>query len=219
MLPFIMMSIESLNYYDILEVAASADQDVIYNAYQEAQKTYSLTNPDIYKIFNQKEAQDWVELIEEAYSVVGFPNSRRKYDQELNSQKAALPSLELEKQKKSIKPEQEKAVEQELPPGYGSTKISQYKITASMEELIEKNELFDGLFLKKVREYKNIDLTEFSKLTCIAIRHLYAIENNNFSVLPAAVFVRGYIVQYCRVLSLDKDKVVASFMSLLQNDN
>ena len=214
------MSAETLNYYEVLDVSSDANRDHIFEAYKKAQNTFSLSNPELYNIFNEAEAKDWLELIEEAYAVVGFPNTRRVYDNELGLHlPSAMPSFELENS--SVESKSQTATELnpgESPRGYGNTSVSQYSISSSMEKMIEKQELFDGLFLKKVREYKNIDLTDFSKTTCIAIRHLYAIENNNFSVLPAIVFVRGYIIQYCRMLHLDEKKVVSSFMSLLKND-
>lgn len=212
------MAIESTDYYAVLEVTPGATQESIYSAYQNAQATYSLKNPEILKIFSQDEALAWIELIEEAYAVIGSPNSRRQYDLESQGTfQTALPSFDLSNKTDHIRtPAIE---EQELPAGFAKTKISQYQVVAAMEEAIAKQELFDGLFLKKVREYKNVDLKEFSKITCIAIRHLYAIENNNFSVLPAGVFVRGYIIQYCRHLDLDEKLVAPSFMALFANDN
>ena len=206
------MGPETLDYYKILEVSPEADQEQIYFAYQRAQTTYSLSNPDIFKVFSQDEALAWLDLIEEAYAIIGSPNSRRVYDQEQRDT-TDTPSLQLDTEATPS------AQETNLPEGHGTTRVSQYLISPVMEANIEKQEVFDGLFLKKIREYKNIALTDFSKITCIAIRHLYAIENNNFSVLPAPVFVRGYIIQYCRILDLDEKKVVSSFMSLLKNDH
>jgi curved DNA-binding protein CbpA len=203
------MSLESLDYYAVLEIAPSASQDDIFKAYKQAQATYSLENSEIYKIFSYSEAVAWNELIEEAYSVIGSPNARRVYDTE--KQRILL--------NKFHHPSTPEIIETPLPAGHHKTPISQYEVSKTMEELIEKQDVFDGLFLKKIREYKNIELPDFSNHTCIAIRHLYAIENNNFSVLPAAVFVRGYIIQYCRVLGLDETKVVSSFMALFNNDH
>ncbi len=214
------MNLETIDYYAVLEVAPEATQEVIFSAYQKAQQTYSLHNPEIYKIFSPHEASAWVELIEEAYSVIGSPNSRRQYDIENKGVfQPHLPSFDFQESSLAGQTSSTDKAELPLPPGYGETKISQYPISQTMEDMIEKQDVFDGLLLKKIREYKKIDLTDFSKLTCIAIRHLYAIENNNFSVLPAAVFVRGYIIQYCRMLDLDENKVVSSFMSLLNNGN
>ncbi len=215
------MGLDTVDYYSVLDVAPQATQSDIYSAYQKAQQTYSLENPNIFKIFSKDEAMAWLDLVEEAYSVIGSPNSRREYDLENQSLfQNNLPSFELQTKKESAPQIDSSIVEKDpLPEGFGQTKLSQYPVNKSMEDLIQKQDVFDGLFLKKIREYKKIDLKQFSNSTCIAIRHLYAIENNNFSVLPAPVFVRGYIIQYCRILDLDEQKVVPSFMSLLKDEN
>ena len=198
------------NYYEVLDVPANAPQTDIYEAYLKAKDTYSMANPKIFSVFSADEASAWLQIIEEAFSIVGHPNTRRIYDQELSINDSQKPTPSINDLVNEIS-------EPELPEGHARTKASVYPIDQSMEELIKKQDIFDGLFLKKVRNYKRIDLQTFSKLTCIALRHLYAIENNNFSVLPAPVFVRGYIIQYCRLLNLPEKKVTSSFMSLLSN--
>lgn len=189
----------SWNYYEILEVQPRASEADIQEAYEKAKRTYSLKNDNIYNVFSEQEASAWLQLIEEAYSVIGHPKNRELYNQELHLGLQSSETLN-------------------VPEGYGETPLSIYPVDPQMEEVISSQDLFDGLFLKKIRLYKQVDLNEFSRKTCIAVRHLYSIENNNFSVLPAPVFVRGYIIQYCRVLGLDEKVVVSSFMSLLNNE-
>ena len=206
------MGLEKLNYYQILEVPPEASQEDIYSAYQKAQRTYSLSNPDLFQIFSQQEAKAWLELIDEAYSVIGSPNSRRVYDMEF---RATLPHHDFIET--SPPPPTPETREKPLPPGYSRTPMGEYGVSEAFEKIIQKQDVFDGPFLKKVREYKNIDLMAFSQFTCIIPRYLNAIENNNFSALPAAVFVRGYIIQYCDILGLKQEKVLPSFMTLLKN--
>ena len=204
------MQLERLNYYQILDVAPNATQESIFHAYRHARSTYSLKNPDLYKVFSPAEAKAWASLIEEAYSVLGFPNNRRAYDQDLHRAIMDHQVPEATEQKAPLEPET-------LPEGHAQTKISQYKVDKNFEEQIAREIHYDGTLLKKIREYKNIELSDFSAHTCIAIRHLYAIENNTFQALPAAVFVRGYITQYCKTLGLDSDVVIPSFMALMKN--
>lgn len=198
------MTAESWNYYEVLDVDPSATQDRIFEAYQSAKETYSLANPKILQVFSHTEALDWMNVIEEAYTIIGHPNSRRQYDVELRSRLPNHTFIESPR------------IKTQLTKTNYNPKLS-YTVDPQLEKQIAQQDIFDGLFLKKIREYKNIDLNEFSSITCIALRHLYAIENNNFSVLPAAVFVRGYIIQYCRILDLPEDKVVPSFINLLKN--
>ena len=198
----------SCNYYEVLDIPPDANQDAIDDAYKTAKKTFSLSNSNLLNTFTKEEAIDWLNMIDEAYSVIGHPNTRRVYDRKwknvFSNQSKGLHFLEESKKSKTRK-------------GLADTPISQYKVDKHMEDLITTQEVFDGSFLKKVREYKNIKLTDFSEFTCIALHYLRAIEDNNPSILPAAVFVRGYIIQYCRILGLDESKAVPSFMSQLKN--
>ena len=221
-----MESTATTNYYEILEVPTYASQSDIQYAYEKARSTYSLENPDIYKVFSAAEAQSWMQMIEEAFRVIGHPQSREIYNQELSERRRVVPADLKEFTPENKTPLAQPVIDKpasidsasELPSGMGRTVLSTYQIDPHIEGLIDNEEVFDGLFLKKIRTYKNVEQQDFSKKTCIALRHIYAIENNNFAVLPAAVFVRGYIIQYCRILNLDEHRVTPSFMSLLANE-
>ena len=210
------MDKQSWNYYEVLDVSPKVDQDVIYRAYKRAKKIFSPSNPDLFNIFTKEEILQWVNIIEEAYSVIGHPNSRRVYDMRLNSlfskHTRALNFID-------GKPEENGLKQKKPAKGLAHTRISRYKINQEMEKIISNSESFDGPFLKKIREYKNIKLPDFSELTRITIAYLKAIEKNDHSNLPAPVFVRGYIIQYCHILGLDESKVVSSYMSLLKLKN
>lgn len=68
-----------------------------------------------------------------------------------------------------------------------------------------------GLILKREREAKGLTLTELSKITRISEATLETIENNEFDALPAEVFVRGFLRNYARQLSLSTEEVIASY--------
>ncbi len=199
------------NYYEILDVSPRASQDMVYQAYKKARKTFALSNPGLLNIFTKMEARQWLGTIEEAHSVIGHPNSRRVYDMKLDSL--------FSNDSKNLKFVDKNFSETKLKPakGIGYTRVSRYKINEDMEKIISVQDHFDGSFLRKVREYKNIELTDLSEVTYITITYLQAIENHDYLSLPAPVFVRGYIVQYCHILGLDESKVVPSYMSLLKN--
>jgi|GEM_PF-1871184 len=226
--PFVMGRADLQNYYEILEVPQHASQADITSAYQRAQQTFSNDNPNLHQVFTPTEAEAWRGILDEAFQVIGHPQSREIYNQELSHVRRIVPA-DLSQFELESKPQEQQVVgvpnlppsldpEEQLPSGYGRTPISTFEIQNTMEDYIKKEEIFDGLFLKKIRIYKNVDPQAFSAKTCIALRHIYAIENNNFSVLPASVFVRGYVQQYCRILNLEEERVVPSFMSLLANE-
>lgn len=210
------MDRRSWNYYEVLDVSPQASQDIIYHAYKEAKKTFSPSSPGLLNIFTREEAYEWLNTIEEAYSVVGHPSSRRVYDEKLKflffNDTKNIDFIDGSLKKADPNPKEKKPVE-----GFAYTRISRYKINEDMERIISTQSHFDGIFLKKIREYKNIKLPDFSAITCITMAYLGAIEKNNYSRLPAPVFVRGYIIQYCHILDLNESKVVPYYISLLKN--
>ena len=50
-----------------------------------------------------------------------------------------------------------------------------------------------GPILKRVREEKNISLEEISEATKIRVKYLQAIENEQFELLPGAVYAKGFV--------------------------
>ncbi len=106
----------------------------------------------------------------------------------------------------------------QLPEGYGKTSLSTYKIDLAKEDVFAKVESMDGSFLKSVREYKNLSIERISDATRISRTYLNAVEANDYRELPAPVFVRGFIVQIARLLSLDESKVASSYLEILKSN-
>ncbi|GAB4388789.1 MAG: hypothetical protein Kow0025_10200 [Thermodesulfovibrionales bacterium] len=74
-------------------------------------------------------------------------------------------------------------------------------------------ESFTGGALAWIRERLGLDLEAVSRATKINKQYLANIEEERFSTLPPAVYVRGYVAAYARYLSLDDKKVVADYMA------
>ena len=58
--------------------------------------------------------------------------------------------------------------------------------------------LYSGPNLKKIRTILNISLEEIARETKISIRHLVNMEEENYDLLPAPVYLRGYIAKIGR---------------------
>jgi hypothetical protein len=77
---------------------------------------------------------------------------------------------------------------------------------------------YDGRFLRGVREHRGMTLEGVSDATKISVRYLKAIEENAYDSLPASTFVRGYIREFARVLTLPvPDAAVDGFMALFSH--
>ncbi|WP_413569087.1 helix-turn-helix domain-containing protein [Bdellovibrio sp. HCB117] len=204
-----MQATSRYNYYEILELTANAPQHEVSAAYERARTTYSGENPAIYTIFSEQEARELLVLIEEAYQVLGNKILRNIYDQRLLSGRASLNDLtyaSIIEASKQVFPEQK--VEKPIPT---------FKKDDAFEKEIAAKENWDGAFLQKVREYKQISVQRMSEITKINSYYVTAVEGMDPSGLPAVVFVRGYVVQIAKALGLDDKKVADSYMKNFKN--
>jgi len=69
-----------------------------------------------------------------------------------------------------------------------------------------------GPWLRAQREARGVTLAEIAEVSKISLRYLEALEQDRFDVLPAPVFVRGFLREYARVVGLDPDEVVNLFL-------
>ena len=71
---------------------------------------------------------------------------------------------------------------------------------------------FSGALLKAIREARGIDLADIAQRSKIGISHLRAIEDERWELMPATVYLRGFVVEYARTLKLDVSRVTRSFL-------
>lgn len=68
-----------------------------------------------------------------------------------------------------------------------------------------------GSYLKNAREARGLDLRDAAQQTRISIGYLKAIEEEDFSKLPGAVFVKGFLKSYAKYLQLPENEVMQRF--------
>jgi DnaJ-class molecular chaperone len=198
------------NYYDILEINPSCPQHEITSAYERAKATYSSENPAIYTMFNDEEARDLLQMIEEAYSVLGNKILRTLYDDKVG-QKNTSNDLSFE----SLKTES-RAVFGNTIPKKSASKVD-YTIDETFEQELKEAADWDGSLLRKAREYKKLSLDSLSEITKISSYYLKAVESVDPKKLPAPVYVRGYVSQIAKTLGLEEKKVCDSYMKCFKS--
>lgn len=70
-----------------------------------------------------------------------------------------------------------------------------------------------GTWLRQQREMREIHLSEIADRTKISLRYLRAMEQDNFDLLPGAVFVKGFLREYAKYVGLNPDEVVNFYLS------
>jgi len=197
------------NYYDILEISPHCAQHEITTNYERLKTTYSGENPAIYSVFSQNEAREYLHMVEEAYSVLGNKTLRALYDEKIGQGLAKKENVSFD----ALQAES-KTVFHEMPRKKGPSAKVVHAVDEKFENEIRERTEWDGAFLKKVREYKKIPVVKMSEITKVGAFYISAIEALEPQNLPAAVFVRGYIVQLAKTLGLNEKNVADSYMKL-----
>ena len=70
-----------------------------------------------------------------------------------------------------------------------------------------------GEALRKERENRGIALDAVSGATKISLRHLHAVESDNFDQLPGGLFNKNIVRNYARTLGLDENEWVDRFIA------
>jgi cytoskeleton protein RodZ len=70
-----------------------------------------------------------------------------------------------------------------------------------------------GDTLRQEREFRGITLDAITKVTKISNRHLVALEQEHFEVLPGGVFNKSMVREYARVVGLDQEEWVERYLS------
>lgn len=220
------MDAERKNYYDVLEVEPNATPQQIENAYIRARNAYSGDSVALYSLMTKDECEKILGQIEEAYSVLGFPEKRREYDRLRGFNQSGFNTHKTMEQIHTVSSIEDRPKDTVQYENYGSNLIEarvskitaqkkfglEYEENAEMDAKIRDCTDFNGAFLKSVREYKNVTVERMAEMTRISKTHINAIENDDISKLPADVYTRGYVYQYAKVLKLNPDQVAASYL-------
>ncbi len=220
------MDSEKKNYYDVLEIEPFSTPAQIEQAYIRARNAYSGDSVALYSLMTKDECDSILGLIEEAYSVIGFPEKRREYDRLRGFNQSGISNPTNTQTIHTVHPIDSRPKDSVQYEDFGSNLIEAKvsKISAQKKfglEFSENTELearirdcteWTGTLLKEVRDYKQVTIERMAEMTRISKTHLIALENEDLKKLPVDVYVRGYVYQYAKVLKLNPEAVAASFI-------
>jgi hypothetical protein len=81
---------------------------------------------------------------------------------------------------------------------------------------INENTEYTGDLLRQVREARGLTLEQVANTTKIAIYYLRYLEAEDFADLPAKVYVRGYLKQIAKLLGLEAEQMVRSYVERME---
>ncbi len=178
--------------YDLMEVAPTASFEDIRRANRRIREIYGPDSIVVNGLYTQGRLDELHRRFDEAYNTLMDASKRKEYDHQLFPD--GVPSSHL--------------------PGVEPLAAIEIKPPAERPPMptIGPDTEYTGALLRQVREANGIDLREISERTKIGMTYLQAIEEETFAKLPAAVYVRGFLVEYCKLVDLKPERVLQTYL-------
>jgi flagellar biosynthesis protein FlhG len=202
-------------YYDVLGLERTATLPQVERAYRFCLEMYGDNALATYTLLEPGEQQEARERVREAYEVLRDPARRRAYDLSLAQPifkreipapvpppppPAAFPALE-----PSALANVNVPVPVPVPanPPVAVPVPESAPASPSSTGPVALGEPVSGAALRRFREGKGVSLDEIAQKSKISVRFLRYIEDERFDMLPAAVYLRGFLHEYARGVGLE----------------
>jgi flagellar biosynthesis protein FlhG len=172
-----------LTHHELLDVDATASDREIRRAYRRAREIYAPDSLVVSGLYTAAELEALHRRFEAAYEALLDPARPRRHPSSAGGP-LATPSPDVDEPPSPRRPE---------------------------PEIGPKTEITGAIF-RELREARGIDLHAISQKTKIGVGHLRAIEEERFDLLPALVYVRGFLQEYAKALRLDVGQVLATYL-------
>jgi curved DNA-binding protein CbpA len=201
------------SYYELLEAPVEGTPQQIERAYRIARATYAPSSTAVYSVFSADECAAILRRIEEAYAVLSDARLRREYDARLRraEPRPSVPTTASPPAAAAPQRERERAAAPPVRPAAPEPDLE--------GSLAPENGVFDGTVLRRIRVSLGIELEEISATTKINDHHLRAIEGNHYEQLPPPVYLRGFLKQFAKCLSLDPNHVADSYTGRMRESS
>ena len=215
-------------YYELLGLDRGCSTQDVNTQYERLRKIFVIENPILRALFDDEQLYVYNALLETVYRQLGDYEVRKEYDMEidqhLNSLEESFPDIfllseVLKKYYRNKKGSSSKFVKKDV---FGRD-AEKGKDNVEELEFVDVNKIFEkygndeisGNILKKIREEIGVSVKSIVASTKISHFILAAIENDRYSQLPADIYVKGFLKNYCRAIKLNSDntnKIINDFL-------
>jgi flagellar biosynthesis protein FlhG len=197
------------SHYDLLEIQPSATEEEIRRANRRLREVYARDSVIVAGLYNKNRLDDLHLRIDQAYETLMDAEARKSYDHALfpggvPAAAATRAATDADGGSADIAAESSAPRRVEAPAGHVSA--------ASPRPELAPDTNFTGSLMREIREAQGLNLRDISEKTKIGIGYLAAIEDENFSKLPAVVYVRGFLVEYARMLRVSVEGVLKTYL-------
>jgi flagellar biosynthesis protein FlhG len=189
------------NHYELLDGAPTASFEDIRRANRRVRDLYGAESIAISGLYDPATLEAFHRRLDVAYTTLMDAAKRKEYDQGLFPEGIPQPHPAPEVGRAARTPSHH-----DLP----------LAVRPAMPEL-HPGTIYSGALLRQIREAIGVELREIAERSKISLSYLQAIEDDQFARLPAAVYLRGFLVEYARQLDLDPDAVKESYLARAHN--
>jgi flagellar biosynthesis protein FlhG len=183
--------------YDVLGLDPKASREQVEKAYRFCLEMYREGALATYSLLEPTDVQSIRDRINEAYEVLADPARRREYDLAQGFAPAGTPLLP-------------------FPTPAGAPGL--YAGGDASPHADFPGPRVTGAELRRVREARGISLREIALVSKIGLRFLEYIEEDRYQVLPATVYLRGFLQEYARALGLDPKRTADAYMACMSKE-
>lgn len=211
--------------YEVLGVVPSAGTDQIEKAYRRALDLYSEGSLATYTLLDTGEQESLRQRVQDAYDVLRDPAKRVRYDEELRTGRPAgapapapPPSPWGAPSTVSASPPEAKAPppSHEAPAPARATPAAR-SVYAPAPTAPTLPEPVTGSALRAAREACGVSLQQIASASKVGVRTLESIEKERLDILPAPVYLRGFVQEYARALGLDPRATAEAYLSRVRS--
>ena len=184
------------SHYQLLEIEPTASEEDIRRAHRRVRQVYGRDAIAVSGLYTREGVDALQRRFDDAYATLMDPARRKAYDLDLfpDGVPAAARPVPRRGPGSEAVPVGARGPAPTLPPDVDIT----------------------GALLREVREKMGVELREISERTKVGMGYLTAIEDERFERLPAPVYVRGFLVEYCKMLGIDVARALETYYARFQ---
>jgi len=189
------------SHYELLEVPPTASFEDIRRANRRIRDIYGAESVAISGLYDPASLEAVHRRLDLAYTTLMDAAKRKEYDLELFPDGVPMP----------VTP----SLPADQPVSRPVVKVDDAATVAARPPMPEISPVteFSGPLLRQIREAVGVELREIAERSKIGMAYLSALEGESFAKLPAAVYVRGFLVEYARALGLDSERVKQTYLA------
>ncbi len=208
-----MKHLRTQNHYELLGVERTASVEEIHDAYVMGKQAFEPESMAAYSLATEEESELLLKMMLEAYSTLSDIKKRRKYDDALEKKEQKNRRQGGAVAQKNRNPNKTSTGDKKQHPAAAV----QRKTAEQFAQAVSSVTSFNGAVLRELRNLRGDTLQQVANKTKVRVLYLRAIEEENIEILPAGIYIKGFVRLYAKELGLPMDKVVTDYIQCLGN--